>query len=65
MYNMVPFQVSPIISDAKDLDPMLSRDHTQWNHWKHCNHCKKNDHCRYCNNVVEAFLCSVAYSNEI
>jgi len=24
-----------------------SRNHSQWNHWKHyCNHCKKNDHWR-------------------
>jgi len=21
-------------------------------------HCNKNDHCRYCNNVIEAFDCS-------
>jgi len=42
----------------EELCRTLSRDHTQWNH---CNHCKKNDHDRCCNNVIEAFQCSVTY----
>jgi len=36
-----------------------SRDYT---HRNHCNYCKKNDRCRYCNNVIEAFQRSVTYT---
>jgi len=46
-----------IIAIAYNLEVLkLSYDEIQW---KHCNHCKKNDHCRYCNNVIDAVRCSV------
>jgi len=35
------------------------QSHVQWNR---CNQCKKNNHYCYCNNVIEAFQCSMTHS---